>query len=428
MIECMFETFIDPTSRRAASDVVPDGLDDMGPGLFLAGILSSVDVADLSGYDRVVVLRAHQKMINHHQARLHEAMVAIEDHCSELFDGDVEVAYLAASAEIRQALTLTRRAADTQLDLAHTVYQRLPNLWEALIEGTLDVRRARVIADGTDHLPTDTARAVVELILPTAPDLTTGQLGARLRTLSIKADPDQAKDRYETAVEDRHVELRPTEAGTANLAGYNLPPDRASQVMSRINRIAESLRGSGESRTMDQLRADVFLDLLDGGQHTKSAKKGIVDIHVDLETLTRLVDHPGELAGYGPVIADIARQVAENRQGQQWRYQITNQTGDIIDHGITRRRPTAALRRHVETQHPTCVTRGCRAPATASDLDHTQPWAQGGPTSAGNLGPNCPHDHNVRHKARWTYQPAPNGDHIWTSPLGHTYTNPKNPP
>jgi hypothetical protein len=91
----MFDTLIESTTERAASGVVLDGLDDMRPGLFLAGILSSIDVADLSGYDRVVVLRAHQRMINHHQARLHEAMVSIEDHCSELFDGDLEVAFLA---------------------------------------------------------------------------------------------------------------------------------------------------------------------------------------------------------------------------------------------------------------------------------------------------------------------------------------------
>lgn len=325
-------------------------------------------------------------------------------------------------------MTLTHRAADTQLDLAHTVFRRLPSVWGALATGRLDIRRAKVIADGTDHLPETTARAVVEMILPDAVELTTGQIAARLRQLCIEVDPDQAAAEYEIAVADRHVELRPNPDGTAYLAGYDLPPDRASRVMSRINRIAESLRTGDETRTMDQLRADVFLDLLDGGKHAKSAKKGIVDIHVDLETLTRLTETPGELAGYGPVIADIARQVPENGQGQQWRYQITNQTGDIIDHGITRRRPTGSLRRTIETHHPTCVTRGCRAPATASDLDHTQPWVEGGETSADNLGPNCPHDHYVRHRTGWTYQRAANGDHIWTSPLGHTYTNDKNPP
>jgi hypothetical protein len=75
---------------------------------------------------------------------------------------------------------------------------------------------------------------------------------------------------------------------------------------------------------MDQLRADVMLDLLVGADgHRRRTDKtvaavggavGVVDIRVDLATLCRLVDHPGELAGYGPVIADIARRAAENKR------------------------------------------------------------------------------------------------------------------
>ena len=410
----MFETLIDPTSQRAASDAVPADLDGMDPGLFLAAILSSVDVGDLSGYDRVVVLRAHQKMINHYQARVYEAMASVEDHCADIFDGDAEIAYLSASAEIRCALNLTRRAADRELDFAQTLRQRLPKVWDALVTGTLDVRRARTITDGTDHLSIDTARAVVDQILEPAAEWTTGQIAARLRKLCIEVDPEEAKDRYQYAVNQRHIEMRSTEAGTANIGGYDLPPDQAARVMSRINRIAESLRVAGEERTMDQLRADVFLDLLDGGELAKTGKKGIVDIHVDLETLTRLSEHPGDLAGYGPVVADIARQVAENRHRQQWRYQVTDKEGEIIDHGITRRRPTAAQRRYVEIHNP--------------DMDHTQPWSENGPTKTTNLGPNCAHDHYVRHQAGWTYRRAANGDHLWTTRLGHVYRKRRDPP
>ena len=196
-IEHMFETLIDPTSQRAASDAAPTELDDMEPGLFLAAILSSMDVADLSGYERVVVLRAHQRMINHHQARLYEAMASVEDHCADIFDGDAEVAYMSASAEIRCALNLTRRAADRELELAQTLRQRLPKVWDALVTGALDVRRARTITDGTDHLPAETARAVVDQILEPAAEWTTGQIAARLRKLCIEVDPDEAKDRYQ---------------------------------------------------------------------------------------------------------------------------------------------------------------------------------------------------------------------------------------
>jgi len=67
-------------------------------------------------------------------------------------------------------------------------------------------------------------------------------------------------------------------------------------------------------------------------------------------------------------------------------------------------------------------------PATACDLDHRIPWTNGGPTTTDHLTPLCRHDHVTRHRTGWQYQPLPNGDHHWTSPLGHTYTTSGQPP
>ena len=67
-------------------------------------------------------------------------------------------------------------------------------------------------------------------------------------------------------------------------------------------------------------------------------------------------------------------------------------------------------------------------PATDCDLDHTTRWADGGETTTNNLTPLCRHDHRIRHQAGWTHQPLPNGDHQWTTKLGHTYTTSNQPP
>ena len=38
-------------------------------------------------------------------------------------------------------------------------------------------------------------------------------------------------------------------------------------------------------------------------------------------------------------------------------------------------------------------------------------------------------DHCIRHQTGWTYQPLPNGDYLWTSPLGGPgYTTSGNDP
>ncbi|MGI8822811.1 MAG: HNH endonuclease [Acidimicrobiia bacterium] len=193
--------------------------------------------------------------------------------------------------------------------------------------------------------------------------------------------------------------------------------------------LARRLNTADETRSIDQLRADVLLDLLEGNGHQAGPGRGMVDIHVDLDTLAGLSQAPGELAGFGPVIADIARQVADQQHHTQWRWTATDpDTGLPVHHGTTRRRPTPGQRRQVETGNPTCVFPGCRIPATQCDLDHRIPWSQGGPTSNDNLTPLCRHDHRIRHQTGWTHQPLPGGDHQWTSPLGHTYTTSGQPP
>jgi hypothetical protein len=332
-----------------------------------------------------------------------------------------------AEGEIRAALTLTRRAAEFQLGTAYELRDRLPEVWQALHQGLIDLPKARVLCNETVHLPIETARRVAEVALERAARQTTGQLGARIRKLVISLDPDLAKDRYESAVEERRVVLEPNHHGTSNLLGLDLPAADAQAAMRRINDLAKMAKTADDPRTMDQVRADVFVDLLNG-RHLKSGPgKGTVDIHVELTTLAGLDENPGELRGYGPVIADIARQVAENQSKPEHRVTVT-EGGEPIWTGTTRRRPTAHQKRAVQARNRTCVFPGCRMPAGESDLDHTHPWAEGGPTEITNLAPLCRHDHRVKHRTGWELQQLRTGTYQWTTPLGHAYTVEPEPP
>lgn len=406
-------------------DVIPPGLDKMEPGPMLAVILLAVEVRKLSGHDQIVVMRAHQRMASHFQARVYDDMSAVVD---SMDDDDLMSAAESAAAEIRAALSLTRRATDRELEFALSLQRRLPKVWDALAAGDIDVRRAKLFAYRTTHLPIGVAQSVVERIIDHASRLTTGQLQARIDRLCLEADPRHAQDRYEYAVKDRRVVTEPTDSGTANLLGLDLPPHRVAALSRKINHLARSLNTTGEPRTMDQLRADVYLDLLDGKSYESNSGGG-VHVQVDLDTLAGLSEHAGELNGYGPVIADIARQVATEQENADWRYRITDPpTGRPLHDGTIRRRPTANQRRTVETRDQTCIFPGCRMPATDCDLDHRIRWVDGGATRIDNLAPLCRHDHRIRHQAGWEHQHLPNGDHQWTSKLGHTYTTSAQPP
>jgi len=52
------------------TEVIPPHLDEIEPGPFLAAILANTDVNRLSGHDRVVVLRARQRMASHYLAHV----------------------------------------------------------------------------------------------------------------------------------------------------------------------------------------------------------------------------------------------------------------------------------------------------------------------------------------------------------------------
>lgn len=162
------------------------------------------------------------------------------------------------------------------------------------------------------------------------------------------------------------------------------------------------------------------------GKHQDDGAQGSVTIHVELDTLAGLGHSTGDLAGFGPVIADIARQTTAELINGRWEYVVTDQ-GQPIATGTTSRRPTASMTRQIRARYRTCVFPGCRTPAEDCDMDHIVPWAQDGATAVCNNSPGCRHDHRIRHQWNWTYQRLPSGHHQWTSPLGRIYTTKPEP-
>ncbi len=214
-------------------DPVPPGLDAVTPGPVLAGWLSSIDVSRVSPYDRIVVLKAHDRLVSHFQAHRYRDMAAVAEAEAELWgdpDGVDHENDEAAAAEVRVALHLTRRSTDIEMGLALEMRRRLPALFELLASGAIDVARAKAIERSTMHLADNTAQEIVELLASDAPTMTTGELRARIRKLCIEADPEEARERYTAAVDQRKVVAETTDAGTAHLLGMDLPPDRVEAI------------------------------------------------------------------------------------------------------------------------------------------------------------------------------------------------------
>ncbi len=291
--------------------------------------------------DVVDVMVARSRLIAHLQAGLLSDLVLVSD--ASVAEIHPELASDFEAHEISAALCWTLRAAEGQLGLAGALVRRLPDVHAALSDGVIDLPRARVFADVLGPVTDDdVARRIAALVLPTAGKLTTSQIRGRLRRRVLAADPAATRRRYDLSVAGREVHVWANPDGTGGLSAVFLPPARAQAAFERVDAIARSLRTGGDTRTLPQLRADTLLDLLDGTTPSGAPadRPGIIEFTVPWATIAQAGSDPGDLAGFGPVLADIARQIVTDHQTDQWRYSVRHpDTGDLLFHGTTSARP-----------------------------------------------------------------------------------------
>jgi hypothetical protein len=147
-----------------------------------------------------------------------------------------------------------------------------------------------------------------------------------------------------------------------------------------------------------------------------------VHVTVPITMLMGLDESPGELRGYGPIPADLARDIAA--EGTWQRLLTDPESGTLLDHGRTTYTPPVGLADHVRARDVECRSPICRRTAVDADLDHTVAWNDGGTTSDHNLHARCRHDHRLKtHAPDWTVTQSPDGTITYTTPTGHTYTS-----
>jgi hypothetical protein len=135
-------------------------------------------------------------------------------------------------------------------------------------------------------------------------------------------------------------------------------------------------------------------------------------------TALGLADDPGHVPGYGPVPADIARELLAS--AGQWRRFPTDDHGRLTDVGSRRYRPSDRLRELITARDLTCTFDTCGRPSTESDLDHLVNF-DGGSTTGANLRPPCRTHHRLKTHGTWRTALLPDGLADWVSPTGHHY-------
>nr|QEO73991.1 hypothetical protein [uncultured bacterium] len=324
--------------------------------------------------------------------------------------------------EVAAVLRSSQPYARARLEFAQALTTRLPATLQALQEGKIDEYKARRMVDATEILTDDQATQVENQLIPHAEDWTPQQLNSRLRRAVIRADPDAAAKRAEAKRAARHLRHDVLDDG-AGLLQIHGDVERTSLAYQRIHTIARHLKTTGDDRTMDQIAADVALDLM-AGKNFQHAK---VHVWLTLPATTALgVDEqPGHLAGYGYLPAQRALELAA-QEDTTWQRVLTDPaTGHVLDVGRHKYRPPAALRDHLRLRYPTCTGPGCRQPAHRCDQDHLVPFPTG-PTNQDNLRPLCRPHHRAKTHGGWravttNHQEADKIELVWITKNGFRF-------
>ena len=123
--------------------------------------------------------------------------------------------------------------------------------------------------------------------------------------------------RGRTKRKNRRVTLRPAPDTMSLLSGY-LPAEQGVACLKSLRDHTDAAKAAGDRRCRDQIMADTLVERITG-QASAPDVSAEVQIMMPLDTLLDANNHsPAELDGYGPLPADVARDIVATSKGRLW--------------------------------------------------------------------------------------------------------------
>ena len=221
-------------------------------------------------------------------------------------------------------------------------------------------------------------------MLARLPRLTAAETRRAVADAVVRVDPAAARERAERKKAERRIERVPDRDGRT---GWFLPMRVAEEgdAWSRATELAKKVRAARRAAGLDDpgldaLRVDVALDMLLGRDPLRDARliaaprrppgpsparcscggKQVAAVVIDAATLLGLADNPGRVPGYGLVPAELAREIAADRDFVRW---------------LVAPRHRRAARRRAPT--PTGPASGCAASSAPATSAAASPAATG---------------------------------------------------
>ncbi len=410
-------------------------------------------------------------------ARTHaDAFALTQEQTSRLRDASTrerEMPLRSMAAELAVDARVSDRTVQTQLFEAHRTVTQFAASWEAWREGRVSRAHVRVIVDAGADLPEDEARAAYEAeVLAHAETTSAGRVRSYAEQVAESLNPRTMQERHDEAVLGRRVWVEDLRDGMSML-GVIGPSVEVHGVHDRLTRQGKAIKaadravrreaseraaaggdaaerdaaggdaereaaGERESdsvwfdeRSLDQIRADLLLDMMLTSSPSVDPTSGAVEgglgairahvqVTVPATTLAGSTKGGAELDGKCAVDPETAKVLAGSVPSFD-RVFLDPITGAVL--AVDRRFVTAEQKRYLVARDIRCRFPGCRRPARDCDWDHREDWALGGKTDVDNVGAFCKRHHTMKQAAGWTVVQEPGGRLRFTAPSGLEYTD-----
>ena len=320
--------------------------------------------------------------------------------------------------EFAAALGIAAQTVQVQLHFYERLSSRFPTLWSRCETGRLDLARAALILDAAESIadPDDVARfaELMDAYLdrhddPGSPLLTLTrqqlQNAARYRKLKFAQKSDDQS--FHAAFTKRRVRLDLDATGIGHLGCTNLGTDLTAANY-RLTLIARKLcENDDQGRTLEQMRADVLVDLILGRLDVRALNsdleddqthdgrdpgdlierqatigafaRPVINVTVPITSLLGLSDEPGLLSGDRPIPAEVVRRIAADPHSTWYRL-LTDQADEFVHLSTTAYQPTkpiwrATSPRNAAASGPGVVARPWSASSTTGSSTRRAPPA-----------------------------------------------------
>ncbi|MCO7204050.1 HNH endonuclease [Microbacterium sp. CnD16-F] len=425
----------------------------------LAGVVADVD----SAARRIAAAQIEELRALAAAGRLAEAQIAQRNARVQVHD----MALRSIAAEVGGVMRVTDRTVQRRIGEARTLVEGFPATVEAWEQGRIVRGHAIAILETGTSLPAEMWTEFEQVAISRCERDTPNRVRGELEILAHRMHPRSFAERHEQAAAGRCVRIVPGRDGMSDVVAtvptviaegiHDRLTQQARAILDTRNERAAAHGGAGvsfgdaatthgdtdtdtdtddagaivatDNRSTDQVRADVFADLLlagtpalDDTRDTTAGPLGAirarVQILVPAATLTGEDDGPIDLAGRSPIDPATARTLAG---GTHIWERLFHDPATGVTVSTDSYRVPSGMRRFLQARDQHCRFPGCRVAAIRCEVDHTHDHALGGRTELSNLAHLCQRHHSMKQFTAWRVRQLQGGVLEWTSPLGRTY-------